>query len=1228
MQPLTMPGLIARRLASDWKLLLSIFLGIMVATVLIAGAPIYVNALDRQGANTAIDNASDSFLNVFVHGPNITLDDVGIARANASLQGALDEHLDGAVRGGSKQIRTPIYLIGLPNRPLPSNASRIGDPTRSAQVSQGYAYNIADIDEHVDYLDGSPAGDTTSQGPLGPVVEAVVGRRTALIFDLAVGDILEMAPTLSNRSRVSLQIVGIVEPKDPQEEFWHGAAQVIFEPLPLEPTQSEEFEVDPEEPPIPIFVTERAMIDGIGNAFPNTLITANWIIFLERERLKQWGTSDLLDRINAVDAALSQAVPGSALFTGIRSLVPEYEQRSFFSRVPLALLLAVMVITVLYYLSMIVSYLVLSREDDVALLRSRGVTSLQMLRLYALEGGALTLIAVAVAPLLAYGAVAGAGKLPAFEDITGGSMLPVEFAWLPFAVAAATGAVGLTIFLVPALLGARSSLVMHKLRSSRPPSVPLFQRYYLDIGLLVLGGIVFWELQDRGQIVSGGLFDDVQVNEALLLAPVLLLVAVALLFMRFFPLFVRFISGESAAILHLVAGAALISLASGIVLRELNDGDSFGWLVPVLLIAAAGGLYRATQRVDRMHHVIAGLALQALAVAIFVYREPLEPSELSFIPTTALIALVPAQVLFLVFQRLVGAAPVWIALALWHMARNPLQYSWLVLLLVLVTGLGILSTTVGGTLVRSYEDRIKYDVGADLRVSGLPQNFVGRSRDELKEIYQTIPGVTSVSLGYRGDGVVGATSGGNRFQLLAVESEDFPYLAWYRDDFSARPLPGVMKRLLPQELNAPVKIPEDARTLGLWVKPGDEYAGLFLWGILSDVHGGISTVTFGEMGGPEWKYLSVEIPVRIDQPLRLESLQIFERVFGPSGTAGTMLMDDIQVTVGPEREVVVLDDFEGESKWTALATSMISSDRVVASGQDVHNGERSGVFTFGKDTDRGIRGFYRSPTGGPLPVVVSSSFMGQSAAGLGDRLILGFQGRLIPVVIREVVEYFPTLNPRTAGFVLVDLEALVRHVNVVSPIGGAIAPNELFIAEASGSGTSVRDTVIGLIGSDHLVRHRDSLLESVRLDPLVTAGWKAMVFVSLVVILFTAGLGYITYLLEYAGRSRSEMGFLRSLGLSRKQVTGLLSLEHLVIVFIGLGLGTWAGFQMSDLMVSSVAVTETGDHVVPPFVRVTDWKVLTAVYAGLLGIFLGALYVLTRSMAGLDLHKIARVEGS
>jgi hypothetical protein len=202
----------------------------------------------------------------------------------------------------------------------------------------------------------------------------------------------------------------------------------------------------------------------------------------------------------------------------------------------------------------------------------------------------------------------------------------------------------------------------------------------------------------------------------------------------------------------------------------------------------------------------------------------------------------------------------------------------------------------------------------------------------------------------------------------------------------------------------------------------------------------------------------------------------------------------------------------------------------------------------------------------------------------------------------------------------------LRHLNILSP-ASTVGPNELFITEAPGAGESVHEVVLGLVTLPYEVYDKESLLAAVRLDPLVTAGWKAMVLLSVGIIVATAGLGYVTYLLAFASRSRSEMGFLHTLGLARRQMAGLVALEHLVMVAIGLGLGSWAGLQMSRIMVSSVAVTDGGQRVVPPFILMTDWSVMLPIYAALVSIFLVALYRLSHAMLRLDIRAISRVEG-
>ena len=264
------------------------------------------------------------------------------------------------------------------------------------------------------------------------------------------------------------------------------------------------------------------------------------------------------------------------------------------------------------------------------------------------------------------------------------------------------------------------------------------QRYYIDIGLLAIGGVLFWELQARGELVSGGLFDQPDVNEALLVAPVLFLLVVALLFFRIFPMFVRYIGGESQSLVDRIATVTLIALVLALAVREIRADDRTGWIPQGAILAGVAAAYYATARADSWKFRVLGLLAQAALIALFIWSEPIDPEQSSvlFAASIAVTLIVPLQLLYYALTAFARRAPVWVSMTLWHMARNPLQYSWLILLLVLVSGIGILATTVGATLDRSYEERIRYEVGADVRVSGLPAYF-GRRDGGIKNIYES-----------------------------------------------------------------------------------------------------------------------------------------------------------------------------------------------------------------------------------------------------------------------------------------------------------------------------------------------------------------------------------------------------------------------------------------------------------------------------------------------------------
>ncbi|MDP6514346.1 MAG: ABC transporter permease [SAR202 cluster bacterium] len=1217
MRQLTTSKLILKRITDDWKLLLSIFVGMIVASSLLAGAPVYIRTLERQSIDTAIERADQPFLNLFVFGSRLPLSRDSLNSTGAAVDSSLEGKLSDISRGHDRYLKTSTFLVGTPRNPL--------SPEPGALVSRGYFRQISRLNDHVTWPSGRMASDDVTLGPNGPRMEGVISTFTASAFDIGPGDQLVFTSSMPDPTRITVDIVGILDPIDKTEEFWQQSPNSFLAPLPLNEPPDPGVRIDREDPPVAVFTSYEGMIAGVGAAYPGILINSDWYVLVDKQGLKGWSEQKVRDRLDGFESDVANSMQGTAVLTGIDKLLDDLERRSFFSGVPLLLLLVVMVITVLYYVSMLISYLTLSREYDVALLRSRGVTTWHLVRLYAFEGLVLAFTASVIAPFLAMSAVAAAGKLGYFGEITGGATLPVAFHWMPFAVAAATGVLSLAMYVVPAVIGARTGLAAHNLRSSRPPSVPFFQKFYLDIGLLVVGGLVFWELHSRGQVVSGGLFSDVQVNEALLFAPVLALTVVALLFTRFFPMFVRFFSGDSLALVHLLAAASLATLGLDIASQEASVGGSLDWIWEVSLIGAIGVAYYWTSRRMRALSRTVGMLAQVGLIALLLYIDAPASDEFRYVPTIVVALLVPLQVTFIVLRRLNRTFPVWASMAIWHMARNPLQYSWLVLLLVMVTGLGVLATTVGGTLDRSHEERIFFEVGSDLRVTGTRSSPVAFN-ERLTGFFSEIPGVTSVSRAYRGDGNVGSAYAGNDFSLLAVEAAKFPYISWYRDDFSSRPLTGIMRSLQSGVSPKSINIPEGAQILKVWVDAEEFYPNMFIRIVVQDNKGSQKTTPLGRMQAPGWTLMDADIPNGLEWPVSLVSVQIFEPVFGPFGQAGTLRLDDIHVEFDDGREPQILDDFEGANEWVPLATSMISKDSVGVTKQAPHDGRQAGIFTFGVDTDQGVRGFYRSPSGGPVPAVASDSFLKTNGVETGDAIIVNISGRILPVRIMDTVNYFPTMDPTPNGFLLVDLDNALRYLNSITAIT-KVWPNELFISENPGSEEEVRRQAMRLAPARQMVQDRASLVESVRLDPLITAGWKAMALLAVGVILFVASLGYVTYLLSFSDQNRNEMGFLQVLGLSKRQMGWLLSAEHLAIAALGLIIGTAAGFAMSNMMVSALAVTENGEPVTPPLILTTNWGIMGPIYIALAVIFTGALIWLTRATSNIELHELSRVDG-
>ena len=1200
-----------------------VFLGALVATTLMAAAPVYLDALERQSVRNAVGSAvergGEGYFGIEVSADFIPLDSDDLEKSDAAQARALETNAGALLTGVHRHLRTSYYPVSLPRLVRVEGGE---DSDAAPWVVEGFFHSLDGVSERLTFVEGSPPSGAAFAGSDGPLIEALVGARTAEAFGgLVVGEVVEAAPSPDSPVTLSARIVGVVEAADSDDPYWRNDPDAIL--YPRVPT-SDGVVTDDSPPALGLLADGDALTAALRAAFPGATVDATWRADVDANVLAAWSRDDMRAAMDGLRDDLSDSLPDAFIFSGIDVMLARFGRQSFLSSVPLLLLMAVMGVAVLYFLFMAVSYLAPSRESDVALFRSRGAGGWRLARLYLAEGAIMVAAAALIAPIPATLAVWLAGILPYFSDITGGATLPVRMSWQPFAAAGASAALCLIVFVVPGALGARAGLTDQRIRAARPPDAPFIQRYYLDAMLLVVGGALFWELRARGESAAGGLFGQSGVNEALLVAPALLLIAVGLLFFRAFPMFVRYLGGESAALVHAVAWAALPTLAAGAALDEIRAGDPTGWIPEAAVLAGVGAAHRGAAASGGVAARALWLAIQAALAATFLYMRPPDPDGFAamFIGSLALAALVPAQTLFHLLAWLARRAPAWVSVGVWNMARNPTRYSRLALMLVLNGGVSVLAATAGATLDRSYEERIRYAAGADIRVHSL-QARLGRRDGGIERRFGDIPEIESISIALRENGRVGAGGGGLAFSYLALEADKFD--AWYRDDFSDAPLDVVLAALKAPDAGIPV--PPDTREFRLWAKPAALYPRVFLWLVVQGADGRTDTLSFGEMERARWSLMSVEVPDSVKQPMKVLSIQINEPGFGAVGTVGEIAFDDLQAVsrANGGETVAVVEDFDGALRWSALPTTEAGGDTVIRTTENARSGGAA-LFGFGKETNQGVRGIYRADGGGFIPAAASSTFLAANGAAVGDSLLVKLPGGVVPVTVSGAVDYFPTMDPGGGGFLILDAKGLLPYLDALSAVG-EISANEVFMSVRAGGGAAALREVSRRVLARGEAIGVDAELAARAADPLASAGWRLMSLAALGVVLAISALGFAVYLLSFAARGAGEAGALRSLGLSRAQAVGLVFVENAAVALAGLGVGTWAGFQMSRVIVSAVAVSESGGRALPPFILTTDWTLIAPLYAALIGVFAICLLAFGARAFDADLQRVSRMEG-
>ena len=124
------------------------------------------------------------------------------------------------------------------------------------------------------------------------------------------------------------------------------------------------------------------------------------------------------------------------------------------------------------------------------------------------------------------------------------------------------------------------------------------------------------------------------------------------------------------------------------------------------------------------------------------------------------------------------------------------------------------------------------------------------------------------------------------------------------------------------------------------------------------------------------------------------------------------------------------------------------------------------------------------------------------------------------------------------------------------------------------------------------------------MDPLISAGWRALLAIAFTTVLAASAVGFLVYSQVTFASRMMEYAVVRTLGLTTRQVLGLVTLELLMVLLPSVLIGGVLGIRMGATIIPFLVTSGEGLRVVPPVVLDIDWQSIGV----LLGV-LGAIFI-------------------
>ncbi len=410
---------------------------------------------------------------------------------------------------------------------------------------------VNDLEKHVTLVEGGYPADAPAQA--GGPIDILLSDETAAKLGLHPGELYDafIARGAGVSKKVITQrvrVAGLWKPIDPTDIYWFYSSTGFDTTM---------------------FVSEKIFTDSVLPILDNDVNHAVWYWVMDGSKVQSSDVPGMLGRIASTRQKAINLLDGLRLDLSPEEILQQYQKSAQSLTIYLYAFSLPLLFMILTFISLVVDMVVGRRRNEIAVLRSRGSTILQVLGMAAMESLILGIVGMAFGTPAAQVVAQFFGKTKSFLDFTAATSMHTQVTLSAVRFGLVTVAVALVAQVIPTLSASRYTIISYKQDRARQIRPPWWRRVGLDFLLLIPAGYGIYLLSQDLPLIPGGkpaLSGSPFQNPLLLLVPALAIFSVTLLLLRVLPLLMRVVAwffSHTRSVGMLMAARYLARTSSG-----------------------------------------------------------------------------------------------------------------------------------------------------------------------------------------------------------------------------------------------------------------------------------------------------------------------------------------------------------------------------------------------------------------------------------------------------------------------------------------------------------------------------------------------------------------------------------------------------------------------------------------------------------------------------------------